>query len=622
MSPLRQLARPDRLLLVLPVACALAVSLPMFLHPLAMASADTWRTHDWLESAKLDAFARTALLKWQCLPHWNPLLQGGFPQLAHPSDGSLSPLLLPSLLLGEALGMKVNVVLCLALGAVGTALLGRDRWGLRAPYATFAGCAYAVIGWVPSRVSVGFYESTLFAIFPLLVWLFLHSAGRPWRLLSAAALLAAASMQLQLGLPILLLALALLTAAELARGALPRSHVARFAALGVISLGIAAVKLVPMVRVLAAGDFREIAAYPQDYDAWHGSLGEFGRGLLFTVPFPGSYDEVGFATAPEFGYLGLGLPLLVLAAAIAIKPRAVSGGVWVMLALAVTFAWLGFGPHAPVDLFRPLWSLPVFHSMRGPVRYTSFVVAWAACPVAAAGLQQLARIAMKRAVPPWVIAALAVAALAWPATQSAIRFGTSFTRAVRLSTAPEQPLVQEALRGTHFGQSRGGDDAFDRGNVLKYANLKVGVGTVYRPEDLPVEPRAQGSRIYQVDLRQYVDNPRYSGEVMCGEGDCGAEVVAARANELVVRVDLPGPDRVILNQNYADGWRASYGDAEVEAHDWFGLLAADVQSSGPVEVTFRYRSPGFDLGLAISVATLAGCVALISLRRRLAPRGR
>jgi len=377
-----------------------------------------------------------------------------------------------------------------------------------------------------------------------------------------------------------------------------------------------------MVRVLAAGDFREITAYPQDYDAWHGSLPDFVHGLLSCVPFPGTYDDRGFATAPEFGYLGLGLPLLVLGMAVFVRPRAVSGGVWVMLALAVLFAWLGFGPHAPVDLFRPLWSLPVFHSMRGPVRYTSFVVAWAACPVAAAGLQLLARALLRRSVPRAVVVALAALCLAWPAVQSACRNGTSFTHRIPLSTPPTEPFVQEALRGTHFGQSRGGDQAFDRGNLLKYANLKVGVGTVYRPEDLPVEPRAQGRRIYHVDLRQYVENPRYFGEAMCEPGDGTAQVVAAGAGEFEVAVVLQQPGRVILNQNWADGWRAWLGEREVTASEWFGLLSVEVDAAGTHTLTFRYRSPGFDLGLALTGITLVGCVAFVPLRRRLAPRRR
>ena len=64
-----------------------------------------------------------SLLEDHTPPWWNPLLAGGMPQFAHPSDGSMSPLILPSVLFGEALGMKLNIVL--------VALLGRRLFGER-----------------------------------------------------------------------------------------------------------------------------------------------------------------------------------------------------------------------------------------------------------------------------------------------------------------------------------------------------------------------------------------------------------------------------------------------------------------------------------------------------------
>jgi hypothetical protein len=599
----------QRLTLVLPAVAAVLVCSPMFAYPLRLIGQDTWRSHDWLASAKFDAFARMSILRWHSLPHWNPFLQGGMPQLAHPSDGSVSPLFLPSLLLGEALGMKVVVAGCLVAGSVATALLARDRWGLRPPYAAFAGVLFAVAGWVPSRVSVGFYESTLFPLIPLIAWLTLTSERRPGRLFAAVLLLGAGAMQMQLGLVIMVMALLLLIALEAIHDAAPRKLLIRAAVLCVGAAGVAAVKLVPMALALRHEDFRRVPVYPTDYDSWYGSVAQFVHCALNVVPFPGQYDARGFGTLAEFGYLGLGpIAALLLVLSIVLARRA-PRRIWVPAVCFALFVWLSFGPNAPVDLFRPLWPLPLFESMRGPIRYTSFVVFWLACPLAAVGLQSLRGGA--RRVPTWVVGAVAVAACAWPAVQSAGRFATSFTEELQRTPRTDEAFHQEALVGDLRGQSRGGDTTFTHGNLLKYTNLKAGIGTIYDPEDLPAVPVAEGIRRYHVDERRYLPNPGYRGEAWCAAHECDARVVDVRANRVVVEATLRQGDVLVLNQRWNPAWVVSQGDLA----DAGGLVGARASEAGEVTVEFRYRSPGFVAGACTSLATLCLAVGLLVFRR-------
>jgi len=582
----------------LPALAAAAVSAPLFAHPLCLAGQDTWRSHDWLASAKFDAFARIALLRWQALPHWNPFLQGGMPQLAHPSDGSLSPLFLPSLLFGEALGMKLVVLLCLIAGACGTALLARDRWSLPSPYATFAGGVWGVGGGVPSRVSVGFYESTLLPLFPLIAWLLFTSDRRPRRLLLAALLLATGTMQVQLGLPMLMLALVLLVVLDVATRASTWTLALRLAAVCAGAMGVAAIKLVPMAHFLAAADMRRMAAYPEDHSAWYGSAGELLRCLLSVVPYPGQYDERGFVTLGEYGYAGLGLPAVVLLGIALVTTWRAPRALWIPAGLFVLFVWLSFGPNAPLDLFRLLWPLPLFESMRGPLRYSSFVVFWLACPLAAAGLQSLRR--GRWAIPAWCAGLIGAAALLVPALQSAPRFGTSFTEKVALSPPPTEAFVQEKLAGEHMGQSRGGHPRFDHGNLLKYANLKAGIGTIYDPEDIPDRPTNQGWRRYHVDESLYRPNPSYRGEAWCAGHDCAAQVPRVQANRLRVQASLDRADMLVLNQRWNPAWRTTAGAAqEVD-----GLVGVWITDPGELTVEYRYRSPGFTMGAIVSLCTL------------------
>ncbi len=616
-APLRWPLERQRYVATLPALAALLVSLPLLADPGALLGLDTFRSYDWLESAKLDAFARHSLLSG-ALPHWNPYLQGGFPQLAHPSDGSLSPLMLTVLLLGEPLGMKLNVLLALALGAAGVALLGRDRMDLRAPYAAFAGCAFALAGYVPCRVAVGYYESTLYCLFPMVAWLFLTSAAKPWRLLGAAALLAVCALQLHIGLPALMLALTLLLLGELLRRAAAPAQALRFLLLCGLAVGLAAAKLLPMGAYLSTLGFRQEEGWP--HDAFYTSVTHLLNNMWDVLPAVAVYDDRGASWNQEFGYLGLGIPMLVLAGYALLRFFAVPGSQRVVAALALLFCWICFGYHAPLDLYEPLWSLPVFHSMRGALRYMSFVLVWLICLLAAGGLQMAARGIGKYPLPRKVVAALTVLALAWPAAQSfALNLGR-FTKRVKLPPAPSS-FRQEAMVGDEMGLHRGGP-GHDLGNMLSYANLKAGVGTIYVPGDLQSTPRAQGYRVYDVVKMRYLPNPRYRGEAWCAGHACRAQVVEARAGLLRVRAHLSRPDVLVINQNHHGSWTAGVGRVQ----DHGGLLGCALDAEGPVELVLRYRPSLFYWGLLVSVATAAlglllAWLAARRLRRQAALEG-
>ena len=607
-----------------PLFCALAVSLPLLLRLDALAGPDTFRTFDWLETAKLDAYSRLSLLSWGALPHWNPLLLGGFPQLCHPSDSSLSPLILPTLLLGEAAGMKLNVMLALALGALGVTLLGRDRLGLEPLLACFAGCAYAVAGWVPSRVAVGYYESALYAAFPLAAWLLLQSRGHPWRLLGATVMLALAAMHIHLGLPMLILALALLCLLELARGALGRCILWRFPLACAGAACLAAAKLIPMWGYLQQLGFRRVTNYAT-FDAFYSSLTDLGAKLIWIVPTVGQYDAHGMTTRGDFGFVGLGLPLAALAGVALIGWWALPRALRAVAALAALFCWLCLGFNAPVDLFRALWSAPLFHSMRGALRYFSFGLVWFGCLLAAGGLQLLARRIVGGRARLAVVAAVALVSLAWPAVQSMGRYWTSFDGEVvpprRARSGFYQVAINPRDRSLHMG---GKGSSYDHGNLLIYANLKAGIGSIYAPEDLPVPPAARGLSTYDVHTRVYYPNRRYPKEARCQTHHCGAKIMEVGPNHIRARARFQRPDTLVLNFNGGPRWRVARSSTQgwLEPGETNGLLSVRFPRQGDAElVLIRTISTEFWLGLSISLATLVLMFTVnYAWRRRRQPR--
>ena len=606
--------RAGRALVFLPALVAVAVTAPLLADPLALVGPDTFRSHDWLESAKLDAFTRDAMLRWHTLPHWNPWLQGGLPQLTHPSDGSLSPFVLPSLLLGPAVGMKLSAVLALVLGAVGVGLLGRDRCGLRPTFAAFAGSAFAVAGWVPSRMMIGYYESCLYAYFPMVAWLLLTADRRhPGRAVLATLGVAVAALQLHLGLLVLLLFLTVLVAMEVIQGSLPRRALALLAGVGAGGGALAAAKLWPMLAYLRGLGFRAVAEYPVAWgDQWYGSLTTYLGCALRGVPLLASYRADGLTVQADFGYIGLGLPLLLLLAVAIARLHRLSPGLRATFVLGLLCSWLCFGPNAFVDGFHALWQLPGFHSMRGSVRYLSFGLAWAGCLLAAGGLQIVFGPA-RRVRLQYLGLVVALATLAWPAWESGRRYAAAFTARVDPGEAPGEVFVQDEIDGGEGqGYARGGSPDRDEGNLLVYRNLRRGVGTIYAPADLPADPRPAGRRIYVVAEGGYVDNPAYRGEVWCAEHSCAATVDEVWAGGFRLSAAPLTADTLVLNQAYHPGWSAEPGS--VVDHD--GLVGVALDGSGPVTVGLRFETPGFRPGVAISACALAALLAAAWLVRR------
>ncbi len=174
---------------LLVVIGTIAFSAPMFLHPEGIASGDAFRDNDWLNCRSFDLLATRALREDGQFPLRSHLVGGGFPTIIHPSDSSWAPTLPAVLLLGDVLGVKVNLTLLLVVGALGVYGLAR-RWARLARFpAAFAALLFAFSGWMPSMMLVGFYHQAFYLPIPAVLWLLLTSPGRPHRLLLAGFLL-------------------------------------------------------------------------------------------------------------------------------------------------------------------------------------------------------------------------------------------------------------------------------------------------------------------------------------------------------------------------------------------------------------------------------------------------
>ncbi len=630
--------RADRLGLLAVAVAAICQLAPLFRQPWAtkaIIGTDSYRSHDWLEVAKLDHYARMALLELGRFPLWNPLMAGGHPQFAHPSDGSASPLFLSSLLLGETLGMKVNVALVGLLGALGLWLLLRRALGMSNAAATFGGVAYAWSGWLPSRVTVGFYEACLMAAWPLILALWLTPGDRRERRrrwVGGAVLLWVLAIQLQLAVPVLVLWMALLWGTTAVGDWLAGRPVDRLTAAGgfAILAGaglLGAVKFLPMIDLLAAGEFREATVYPTHPDAWYRNFEQVWYGLFHRVPEVPIVDKDGNPRVQEYMTLLPGLGVLLLATLA--LPRVLRRDHPALpFALAgAAFGWLCFGPHAWVDGFRGLSLLPLFSSMRGPLRYFNYPLLVGLIVVASAGVDAIGeRAAARDPSEPvgatwaprarWAAVGLGLL-LGWPAMRDARSlYDTAFLYAAE-ELPPTTSIRSEGLSGRSTGSAH-------RLNLRKYSNMRRGVPTIYVPEDLPIDVAAVPALILQPDGSVEAE-PAYRGEAwaatrasLSGAEDAPpgtARLVALRPQEIVVEHSLREPGLVLINQNAWDGWTCGDRPVSRDADTWEGLLGFEAPAGEALTTTCRWWPRGLVPGAALSILGVLGLGALWPWRR-------
>lgn len=150
----------------------------MLLHPLGIASDDPYRDNDWFTDRVFDVLARDALLHHGQLPLRSHLVGGGFPTLGHPFDGAFSPTLLPTLLFGDVIGVKVVLASLMLIGVWGVWGLARRELGLGETASAFAALAFAFAGWLPSMLLVGFYPQCFYLLAPAILRLLLRGDRR------------------------------------------------------------------------------------------------------------------------------------------------------------------------------------------------------------------------------------------------------------------------------------------------------------------------------------------------------------------------------------------------------------------------------------------------------------
>jgi len=553
---------------------AAAYTSPIFSPLRAFYSGNISKDNDWLKIAAFERFARDSLAQGH-LAFWCPYFGGGYSLIAHPEDGSLSPLILPSYLVGEEVGMKLQLVIILFLGAWGMYLAARRSFDFSPPAALVSAVGLLVAGWMAWRVNFGWPMHFGYYLFPL-VFYFTDRAARDRRwLLAAVATMVVILQQIAQGLVFFFVFLLLWSmACDLVR----RHGVRR----GNYTLNAL---LLPAATALAGG--AKVAGLLQ-------LMGQNTRWVAYstyrpTLDFYVSVREWAHYVVQEadvaYKNIGLGwwLAALAVLGVILLLRR-----VWVLLPGVVLLVWAGMGPHAPVDLFVWLHRLPVFASMHCPLKYTNFFITFALCIFAGAAVEFVARRAKRWQ---WGIIALVALLPLEPLIAAHMRL----LDATFVEDSPPFPLAATPFRqvAAFEGAVRGAHRPLQ---ANMYWLLRQNQGTIDWDGDLLLpEYAAPAERIQQDGSRR--PDPNYRGEVYL--------TVPGRVtwfqigvNRFAARGWAAQSGRLVLNQNHDPNWRGKPHRPLSENN----LLAMPIDA-GPFAVEFLYRPKWFFSGLAISLVT-------------------
>jgi hypothetical protein len=263
---------------------------------------------------------------------------------------------------------------------------------------------------------------------------------------------------------------------------------------------------------------------------------------------------------------------------------------WPAAILAAVSAWAATGYAYGAGPFVWLRELPTFAATRYPERFLWFSCLYASV-LAAGGVDLLVRLAHRwRHGWPGLVVAIVLFAGSYRASIKNFQAGLG-----GMWLAPPAPVMEQP-----FAQARG-----NRWLARYWGPL--GRGTLSCHEAYPM---AQSDRL-RGDLPQeeYLVDPT-TGSV-------------SRAywspNRIDLRVDLSRPARVLVNQNWHPGWRASVGHALSDG----GIIGVDLPA-GHHDLVLRFLPRSALGGAAASLAALIGVVVLFRRARRgtgiLAPR--
>jgi hypothetical protein len=598
----------------------LVVASIVYCFPL-LSNRDCYGRRDWDQSMFRAETARLALLRDHQLPLWNPYANGGTVLLAHPHCPAASPWYVLVLMLGAPLGLRLQVMLFMALGSTGMAALLRNQH-VPAAGSLLGGILFMMTSHFALHIAEGHLEWCVLGLMPWLM-ICLDSEWPAKRRIIAGALLLS-SVLLFGSVYIIAVFVPFLTVwatLECLRKRLSRPLVIWSAVLVVTSL-LSAVKLIPQLEFASANPRETI---PEGYsprglptvflDPRQALLYEATRDVfvpekfasLRSVPAPQSVaihnhlQQLGFEWAwHEYGCYMTWLGLAAAACGVVLAWRKN----WPLYVAGLLSLVMSLGHGSPLDLWAMMQRLPLYESLHVPSRFLA-AVAFVLAVAGGHGLGRLTemrvgtsgrwwRTVLRIAVPLVVLGELT--AMGWRLFDDVFVVCTPEARATLSRDSPEQrPFAIHDPPPRYFPVMT--SDV--------YSHLMGNVGILRGYENMAVE---RGSV-------RAVGDSGYRREVWVDGADGAVEIRDWTMSRITVDVRVASDAIVLLNQNYSPGWHVTVvgdqGRRTLSAEPSQGHLVSTRIDPDDKFIEFFYHPSSVRLGAIVSSLTLIACLLVL-----------
>ncbi|HEX3343434.1 MAG TPA: hypothetical protein VHS09_02625 [Polyangiaceae bacterium] len=585
------------MLAVADVVCwAVILAMIGFVLAPTMGDRNTLGSHDWDQMESHRYLVDKTILAYHQFPFWNPYACGGHPNWGGFESGTtvVSPWLPFYLAMTLPHALRVEVWGMALLSAVGAWLLA-SRFTKSPAVRALVVVAFAVNGRWALQITSGHTWHLAYAWTPWVLYFYDRavgadaSLGPPRRrhvVLAGACLALMVYMGGIYPLPqtVFVVALYGVFLSMTTRSLRP---IVVGAACGLLSLGLSAPKLFPILEVLRkhprlvdstetidfSGFVDVLTSREQDMSSGHGGVSQWG------------WHEWGM-------YVGWPVVVALVLGVVAGRGTRESALKWAGL-VCLSLGFGAFDPHAPWPL---LHDLPVFQSQHVPSRWMYPALLLLLAVTASAAERLLRRAAWARGALELLLVA-AVSYVAYDVGQIAHQptrhMFTAKMPAVAESTGPfhvEPHLPRELVYEAEWAPS---SLTAEMANV---GTIDCGTFPAFHNYFRDQQGHVPGLGAHGVGDKDY------RGEAFIPEGVGTATVTRWSPNEVAVEVHGAQPgEHVVLNQNYDPGWSARGHEVD----DWLDTVRADLHEPDAT-VVFRYRPPTFLPGVLVFVVTLGG----------------
>jgi len=563
-------------------ALSLVFCLPLFDQPLALG------TNDWDQHLFYYGVVLKNVVEYGQMPFWNPWYCGGNVMWQNPQIAILSPVYPLSLFMPLPLAMKINIVLHVWIGFIGMHLLAARAIGVRfLPAVIYLATLVTAAGAPAIHLRVGHSVFLPGFYLPLQLYFFFKALKTgEWKYV----LLAATTMALMIfngGTHILPMSIAAIGVFSIAAALARRDWrpIAFAVVFGVAALAYSAPKLLPVVQYVTGEQFWDTRNPTEQPDLV--TLEMLQQVYLTPTQDVGGRLRMQRHGWHEYGnYIGIGSALALAAGLLWVVFRRSSEGRWFGGALAVTTVLLflvslgEFSSLAPAVLIQ---QLPLFSSFRIPSRYSIPFLQFAALTLGWA----FRSIVSRYGLPPAARAAIAVVALGASAHLIVVNqwnLRGVFTRepfdtSMRWNGGPRQ--ISTDADSSPYTEDSPMLRALmnDRAFFYCYESLQVARAASAGPQVLDTSPSA---RVADLDFSPN----RFTFSVRDGSE----------------------PARIVLNQNWAQGWSTDAGEIAVGRQNELSSVTIAPGRTGRYSFTFvppYFYTGVWVLGLALIASAYA-----------------